>query len=127
MPFYMVAQDWDNTVELVKLNPQGKTVPGVETERIYVAEDAYPDGESQIPLVFTYLTNAEKNSLDDQFGVAEDNLFNDITFQFKDNRSEWVIWNAKVEYPEVGKNARRSENGWSQVTYIIHLYSEVDD
>jgi len=122
---YKVAIAHDNEIDLAKLVPQGRTEDGIQhPRRVYVPGDAYPDGEAFVNLAFSVTTRAEKQALDAQFGVSETVLMAECTMTLLKNDDTWGNFNVKVEYPEIGKSAKRSQFGWT-VTYIIHIIEEL--
>lgn len=123
---YKVSIGFDTPEDMEPLDPQCKSVPGIQSaERVYVAGNAYPKGEQYSNLVFTVADESEKNNLDAQFGVSETVLFNEVTIQILNNDDTWGIYNANVEFPEVGVNARRNQFGW-ELTYIVHIVEALD-
>lgn len=125
---YEVAIGLDNADEMERLVPQGRTDVGIETaRRVYVPYNAYPDGEQFVNLAFNVTPErGDKNALDTQFGLSETVLMSECTMKLYKNDSTWGIFNVNVEYPEVGKNAKRSQYGWSNVIYVIHIINELE-
>lgn len=123
---YMAAIGLDNEDDLVRLVPQGKTEDGIKSSgRTYAPAGVYPEGEYYVDLLYTVLERAEKQTLDAAFGVSEDVLRSECTVQLLKNDDTWGNFNAWVEYPEIGKNAKRSQFGWDRVVYRIHIIEEL--
>jgi hypothetical protein len=120
---YQAAIGHNNAAGLTTLSPQPSSPNGVQTARYSnsASGQTYPDGEQFIELVYTSLEPAQKNALDTAFGVSDSVGSNEITVRIRKNDDSFANYNAIVDYPPVGRKARRSLNGWESVSYTVHL------
>jgi hypothetical protein len=126
---YRVKLNWDQDEEdLELLAPQPASPDGVQQARRAnsAAGLTYPDGERFIELSYSMLLPDEKADLDEQLGVSDTVFSSLVTIDIRENSDDFGIYNAIVDYPEVGRKARRTILGWSDVVYVVHLVEALD-
>ena len=118
---YQAADTWDNEAGLADLDPQPATPNGIQTAgRVYAADgSSYPDGQMFVELVWSVMTNEQKNAIDTALGVNDTTTSNAVTLRLRGNDGDFANYNGTVHSPEIGRGGRRSLVGWQNVTYRV--------
>lgn len=118
---YQVADTWNNEAGLAALDPQPATPNGIQTAgRVYAVDgSSYPDGQMFVELVWSVMTNEEKNAVDTALGVSDTTTSNAVTVRIRGNDGNFANYNGIVHYPIIGQDGRRSVLGWQNMTYRV--------